>query len=95
MESFYNTAKAQLPDQLAERVRLVVPKSEFPSGEFVLYWMCTAVRTDENPALETAICLSKQLDLPLLVYHSVSERYPFASDRHHTFILEGARDVQQ
>ncbi|MGI9472394.1 MAG: FAD-dependent oxidoreductase [Rubripirellula sp.] len=24
----------------------------------------------------------------------MSERYPFASDRHHTFILQGARDVQ-
>jgi deoxyribodipyrimidine photolyase len=26
---------------------------------------------------------------------ALSERYPFASDRHHTFILEGARDVAE
>ena len=31
----------------------------------------------------------------MLVYHALSDRYPFASDRHHRFILEGARDVQR
>ena len=34
------------------------------------------------------------VDVPLLVYHSISEHYEFASDRHHLFMLQGARDVQ-
>ena len=59
----------------------------------VLYWMRMAVRDHENPALDAAVAAANALDLPVLVYHAVSERYPFASDRHHTFILEGARDV--
>ena len=34
-------------------------------GSFVLYWMRTAVRADENPALETAIDLANRLNIPL------------------------------
>ena len=33
--------------------------------------------------------------LPILVYQAISERYPYASDRHHTFMLEGARDLTE
>ncbi len=64
------------------------------AGEFVLYWMRTAVRAHENPALDTALLLGRALQRPVFVYHALSERYPYASDRHHTFILEGARDVE-
>ena len=64
------------------------------AGEFVLYWMRTAVRAHENPALDTALALSRTLQRPVFVYHALSERYPYAADRHHTFILEGARDVE-
>ena len=60
-------------------------------ADYVLYWMRTAVRVDENPALDVARHLAIKSNLSLLVYHGLSQRYPFASDRHHTFILEGAR----
>lgn len=65
------------------------------TGEFVLYWMQTAMRVEENPALDVARYWADRLDLPLLVYQGLSSRYAYASDRHHTFILEGAADVQQ
>lgn len=82
-----------LPPHLAERVHLGAPAaSAATAGEFVLYWARTAVRAHENPALDVAITLAEALDLPLFVYHALSERYPYASDRHHMFILEGARD---
>lgn len=82
---------------LAERLRWVVAPNEtvHGPGEFVLYWMHNAVRGHENPALDVAICLARQNGLPLLVYHGLCETYPFASDRHHAFILQGARDVQR
>lgn len=84
-----------LPGEISERVR-VLRRRPFPkTGEFVLYWMRTAMRGTENPALTIAIETANCLGLPLLVYQGVSERYPFASDRHHTFLLQGARDVQQ
>ena len=74
-------------------MRSVVSRPPVPAGQMVLYWMRMAVRDHENPALDAAIAAANALGLPVLVYHAVSERYPFASDRHHTFILEGARDV--
>ncbi|SMP71675.1 hypothetical protein SAMN06265222_11496 [Neorhodopirellula lusitana] len=84
-----------LDSSLAERVRVRHRNSVPEDGEFVLYWMRTAVRAHENPALSIAIELANRLQLPLLVYQGISERYPYASDRHHTFLLQGARDVQQ
>ena len=82
-----------LPPHLAERIVPVEPsQSVAPKGEFVLYWARTAIRTHENPALDAALVVSRKLGLPVFVYHALSERYPYASDRHHMFILEGARD---
>ncbi|WP_235033309.1 FAD-dependent oxidoreductase [Rubripirellula obstinata] len=57
--------------------------------------MHNALRAHENPALDTAICWARQNGLPLLVYHAISEEYPFASDRIHCFMLQGHRDVQR
>ncbi len=82
-----------LPPHLTERTRRIGTRAENEAGRFVLYWMRTAVRGHENPALDVALSLANARRLPLLVYHAVSERYPYASDRHHTFILQGARDV--
>lgn len=56
--------------------------------------MRTAVRAHENPALDVALTAGQRLGLPVFVYHALSEKYPYASDRHHTFILEGARNVE-
>ena len=85
---------AALTPALQERSRSI-NGNHAADGSFVLYWMRTAVRADENPALETAIDLANRLNVPAFVYHAVSERYPYASDRHHTFIIEGARDVDR
>lgn len=80
--------------RLAERVRSLAPTVDLcADGAFVLYWMRTAVRLDDNPALDAAKVLAASLQKPLLVYLGIDERYPFASDRHHTFMLQGARDV--
>ena len=86
-----------LPEHLAERFRWVIDPESCASGpgRFVLYWMHNALRAHENPALDVSIALARQNGLPLLVYHAISEDYPYASDRHHTFILQGARDAQR
>jgi photolyase PhrII len=87
------TVLGGLPAYLAERLAGPAPAQPNPGGDFVLYWMRTAVRGHENPALDVARFAGAALGLPVLVYHAVSERYPYASDRHHAFILEGARDM--
>ena len=55
-----NALLASLPPELAERVRPMRSKSVTTDGEFVLYWMRTAVRTRENPALNVAIAAANQ-----------------------------------
>ncbi|MGB7342828.1 MAG: FAD-dependent oxidoreductase [Pirellulaceae bacterium] len=84
-----------LPDHLAERATWRRAAGESIKGRFVVYWMHNALRAHENPALDVAICLARQNKLPLLVYHGLCETYPFASDRHHAFMLQGHRDVQR
>jgi photolyase PhrII len=82
-----------LPPHLAERVE---PKAPAPrEGRFVVYWTRIAARATENPALDVALTMARQLNVPCFVYHALSERYRYASDRLHTFILEGARDLQR
>lgn len=85
-----------LPSWLEERVRWErSPSPDYGGGEFVLYWLHNAMRAHENPALDVAMELAKANNLPLLVYQGLCETYPYASDRHHAFILQGARDVQR
>lgn len=81
-------------DHLLERARAVNSCNVNSSGELVLYWMHAAVRAHENPALDVAVAIANRLQKPLLVYHALSEQYQYACDRHHTFILQGAADVQ-
>lgn len=83
-----------MPEFLDERCRIVSSGDVPKEAEFVLYWMCTALRVDENPALDAARWTAVQTGLPLVIYHGLSETYRYASDRHHQFILQGARDVQ-
>ncbi|HKK93096.1 MAG TPA: FAD-dependent oxidoreductase [Longimicrobiales bacterium] len=86
---------ASLPERLLERVHAHAGAAARGDEEFVLYWMRTAVRGHENPALDVALDVAGELGVGVLVYHALSERYPFASDRHHRFILDGARDVEE
>lgn len=64
-----------------------------PGGEFVLYWMQSTHRAHDNFALNHAIEAANTLGLPVLVYHGLRPDYPWASDRLHTFILEGVADL--
>ncbi len=80
---------------LRGRVRVAAQGAQSTNGDFVLYWMHNAVRAHENPALDVALLAAEELGTSVLVYHAISEQYPFASDRLHAFMLEGARDVQR
>lgn len=85
----------ELPAHLSERTWLASSGLPDHRGSRVLYWTHHALRSDENPALDVAIHIAQRLQIPLLVYQGLSEKYRFASDRHHTFILEAARDLQE
>lgn len=79
---------------LSERIRALRDGDLATPGDFVLYWCHHAMRGHENPALDAALVVGQATRLPVLVYQGLSERYPYAADRHHTFLLQGMADLQ-
>jgi deoxyribodipyrimidine photo-lyase len=80
-------------DQLVPRTVDVNGKAYRPDGEYVLYWMQSTHRLEENWALRAAVRTANRVNLPLVVHQGLDPTYLHASDRHHTFILQGARDT--
>lgn len=64
-------------------------------ARYVLYWMQMYKRVDNNHALIYAIRRANELKLPLVVYEGLKYYYPWASDRIHTFILEGVEEKRK
>lgn len=80
-------------DQLRLRIVPANDRRRVPEGEFVLYWMQAAHRLDENWALRYAVLEADRFNVPLVIHQGLDPSYPHASDRHHAFILEGARET--
>jgi len=72
-------------DQLVPRTLDVNGKTYHPDGEYVLYWMQSTHRLDENWALRAAIRTANRVQRPLVIHQGLDPTYPHASDRHHTF----------
>jgi deoxyribodipyrimidine photo-lyase len=62
-------------------------------GEFVLYWMQSSQRAEDNWALNCAIESANNLGLPLVVYFGLALEFPEANYRHYWFMLEGLKEV--
>jgi deoxyribodipyrimidine photo-lyase len=78
-----------------ERIRLVVDAPPRPQGGFVLHWMRAARRVGWNHALERSVELARSLRLPLRVVETIAVDEPWASDRHHAFVLAGMAEQQR
>jgi len=65
------------------------------SADYVLYWAQMNRRVAFNHALAYAAALANQAGLPLLVYEGLTCDYPYASDRLHTFVLEGVPQTER
>ncbi|MDT8341645.1 MAG: hypothetical protein RQ751_09060 [Longimicrobiales bacterium] len=61
-------------------------------GAFVLYWMIGQRRLGWNFALDRAVAWARKLARPLVVLEALRHDYPWASARHHRFVLDGMRD---
>ncbi len=77
------------------RVRRLNDRPLPTRGDYVLYWMQAYRRGDDNAALEYAVERANELGVPCLVYEALRPDYPHASDRIHTFVLQGAQDNAQ
>lgn len=64
------------------------------NADFVLYWMHSHRRLEWNFALDRAVEWCEKLDLPLIIFEAIRSDYEWASDRFHTFLLEGMREHQ-
>lgn len=78
--------------RINERVIALNDKPVNHNGRYVLYWMQMFKRVDANHSLIWAIRKANELDLPLVVYEGLKYYYPWASDRIHTFVLEGVEE---
>ena len=63
-----------------------------PRGRFVLYWMTACRRAAYNFSLDRAVELAVDLNRPLVVLEALRAGYKWASDRFHTFIMQGMAD---
>ena len=64
-------------------------------GDYVLYWMQSSQRAEQNHALEYAVQRANDLDQRLLVIFGLTDDYPEANLRHYAFMLDGLRDAQE
>ena len=77
---------------LSDRVTKLNNATENKKGRYVLYWMQMFKRASHNYALNFAIQMANERQLPLVVYEGLTFSYPWANDRFHTFILEGVAE---
>ncbi len=94
-----DATEPQLPSALARlstnpRVSVRRPGAPAKGGKCVVYWMQRAQRGVDNPALDVAIEVGNELDLPLLVYFSAIANFPSANLRHYAFLNQGLRDIE-
>ena len=68
-----------LPNHLSERIRVIEERKYIQNSGPVIVWLKSTHRFHENPAIDVARILAHQNDLPLLIYHGIDERYPWAS----------------
>ncbi len=85
-----------LRDRVPEsRIRVVREQPPRADAAFVLYWMRATRRAEHNFALDRAIAWSRELALPLVVLEPLRCDYPWAADRHHSFVIDGMADNQK
>jgi deoxyribodipyrimidine photo-lyase len=81
-------------NEMDERVRALNQEPVRQYGRYVLYWCRWNRRVESNHALLYAAEVANRMNLPLVCLERLSCAYPTASDRFHTFVLEGVREMQ-
>lgn len=91
---------AELPSALAkisQSPRVLVRRPGLPrkDAECVAYWMQRAERGVDNPALDVAIEVANELNLPVVAFFSAISNFPSANLRHYAFLNQGLRDIEE
>jgi deoxyribodipyrimidine photo-lyase len=85
---------AAIESRVTNRVRKLNDAPFREKADYVLYWAQMNRRAHGNHALDYAVELANERDLPVLFYEGLTCTYKNANDRLHTFILEGVADTQ-
>jgi deoxyribodipyrimidine photo-lyase len=94
------TDLTDLPEPLrkiAENARVRVRRggSLAPDARCVVYWMQRAERALDNPALDVAVAVANELNLPVVAYFSAISNFPHANWRHYAFLNQGLVDIEE
>ena len=79
-------------DALRLRTRRLSDHPVDEGGAYVLCWIGQALRAEANPVIDASLALADTLGLPVVVLHTLENRYPYASHRTHRFMLEAAQE---
>jgi deoxyribodipyrimidine photo-lyase len=81
-----------LPSQVpAIRIRQGNSNLVRTNGDFVLYWMIANRRSTYNFSLDRAVDWADHLQKPLVIFEALRCDYRWASDRIHSFVVDGMR----
>ncbi len=81
-------------DQMSLRGTRINEKRTQPEGDYVLYWMQSTHRFEDNWAFRFAVMEADRLNKPLVVHQGLDPTYENANDRIHSFILHNARELR-
>jgi len=76
----------------AVRIRAVNDQPVRPDGAWVVYWMVGSRRLRANFALQHAVERAREWKKPLIILEALRCDYAWASDRLHTFVIDGMAD---
>ena len=83
----------EAPAELKKRVRKLNRRDVRKTAKYVLCWLQQNLRAFDNPIIDAAIATGNKLNLPVVVYHGLGQKYPHASDRIHRFVVEASRSL--
>jgi deoxyribodipyrimidine photo-lyase len=83
--------------KLAHDSRVTVRRGGCPAadGKSVVYWMQRAQRGVDNHAINLAVAIANELQLPLVVYFAGISNFPHANLRHYVFLQQGLPDIAE
>jgi deoxyribodipyrimidine photo-lyase len=82
--------------KLADNPRVTARRAGAPlnGGKCIVYWMQRAQRGVDNPAVDLAIEIANELDLPVVAFFSAISNFPNANLRHYAFLNQGLKDIE-
>jgi deoxyribodipyrimidine photo-lyase len=92
-----NNETPEFLHRLADNPRITIRRGGAPlkNGKCIVYWMQRAQRGVDNPAVDLAVAIGNELNLPVIAYFSAISNFPHANLRHYAFLNQGLADIEE